>query len=134
MTRAWPVAFGALLLGGCPGGRAGELAGEALRLSEAVRSLRDAPNPDKRPWLERLAETPCTSADLCELRATCLAGYRQHGAAFSRVEALSRTLDASQADQTARSLANAQLELEAAHERVTECARVEAEIRTKYRL
>lgn len=122
-----------LVCAGCQAGRADAVSREASKLSQAVRALRDAPNDQKRPELERLVKTECTAPDLCNLRETCVEGYRQHLRALDRARSVSGILD-TDTQAAARALASAERELGAAHDRVSECARVEAAIRRKYRL
>jgi hypothetical protein len=130
LSRLFIWAAGGLgaLGGACRGGQEDSLSREAVRITSAVRALRDAPNADKVLLVESVANTSCTAADLCSLRATCLDGYRRH------LRALGEAHHAGAAGAPAELLARAERELEAAHELTERCARAEAEVRSKYRL
>jgi hypothetical protein len=121
-------------LGACRGDRDDARSREAVRITSAVRSLRDAPNADKAFLLQALADTSCTVPDLCALRATCLDGYRRHVRALASLGSLRRDPGGGGGGALAGVLAQAERELGAARELVQLCARAEAEVRSKYRL
>jgi hypothetical protein len=129
---AW--AAGVLLaFGACRADRDDALSREAVRITSAVRTLRDAPNADKALPLQSLADTSCTAADLCALRATCLDGYGRHVRALGSLRTIRR--DPGRGGGAAAGLlAQAERELGAARDLVQLCARAEAQVRGKYRL
>jgi hypothetical protein len=124
----WAAAGLGALGGACRGDQADALSREAVRITSAARALRDASSADKALLLESLANTSCTAADLCALRATCLDAYRRH------LRALGEARHAGAAGAPAEAIARAERELEAAHDLAQRCARAEAEVRSKYRL
>jgi hypothetical protein len=104
-----------------------------VRITAAVRALRDVPNEEKVLRLKALADTSCTVAELCALRATCLDGYGRHVSARESLAAARRLLDGNP-DASAALIARAERELAAAREQVKLCALAEAEVRSKYRM
>ncbi len=119
----------------CRGGEADALSREAVRITSAIRSLREAPNAEKAPLLEALAKTNCTAAELCALRATCVEGYRRHTRALTSLAQARRALGADGgAEDAQRLLSQAESELIAAREQVGRCTRDEGQVRRKYGL
>jgi hypothetical protein len=134
LSRRFVWAAGVLVASGaCRGDRDDALSREAVRITSAVRAVRDAPNADKALLLQSLAASSCTAADLCALRATCLDGYRRHVRARGSLGSVRRDL-AGGGGARAGLLAQAERELGAARDLVQLCARAEAQVRSKYRL
>ncbi len=129
-----------LLCGGCPGEAAQQSRGEAGRMAHAVRSLREADNPAKRPLLEALARSKCKEPLVCELQQTCVAAYRSHLDGLDKSDGVRRSLDAVDGGAARRS-AELLTELDAAEELLrnarqgTErCAELEGKLRRRDKL
>ncbi len=121
-------------------------------LAQTVASLRDAPNPEKRPWLQRLEASRCTTPTACRLRDICSQAYRAHDRALEGARAAKHAIqgdtaatgtgalsasqttpEANAVEQSARLVLQAEQSLLQARKATQECAALELQWRNKGR-
>lgn len=112
---------------------------DVARVAEAVRKLRDAPNPAKEPLLKALQSTPCSADDACGLRQTCSDAYSLQARTMEGLSAVRHaTTHASEAEPVpsgaAALLSEVVTNLQKAKIAAQNCADREGELRRKYRL
>lgn len=123
----------------CHGERRQELRAEAGRISEAVRKVREASNPEKAPLRKALEATACSADDTCSLKKSCANAYGLQERALDGLSAVKRaTTGASAAEPVPSSaatlLSEVTAELERAKTLAKSCADLEGELRRKYSL
>jgi hypothetical protein len=120
----------------CHGERDQAIRGEAGKVAEAVRKLREADGAAKRPLLVALQHEACTTEDVCTLRKTCDDAYTLQVTALESVSAV-RHANQDGKDLPADAvtlLGEASAKLAASNSATKTCADAEGELRRKYRL
>jgi hypothetical protein len=114
---------------------------EASALVHAINSLRDAPNPDKRPRLLQLEQLPCSSEELCELKRVCSKAYQRHQRALDSARSLRHALrtdggvkSRASSKRTADLVSDAQRYLKRARFLTRRCTELTGEISRRYDL
>jgi hypothetical protein len=115
------------------------LRAEAGRVAEAVRKLREAPNPEKAPLRKALEATACTADDICGLKKSCADAYALQEHALEGLSAVRHATTGAPAAEPVPSAAAALLSevtasLERAKTLAKTCADREGEMRRKYSL
>jgi len=115
------------------------LRAEAGRVAEAVRKLREAPNPEKAPLRKALEATVCTADDTCGLKKSCAGAYALQERALDGLAAVRHaTSGASAAEPLPSSaavlLSEVTASLERAKAQAKGCADLEGTVRRKYSL
>jgi hypothetical protein len=103
---------------------------EAARLARLVEVLREADNTAKGAPLEALEAAPCSAPPVCEMKATCVRGYRQYVDAYEELRRARSRLDAAKPPDLAAieaRLASAQLDIKS-------CTSAEGAVRRAYHL
>jgi hypothetical protein len=133
------IGFFASVSVACHGEREEALRAEAGRVAEAVRKLREAPNPEKAPLRRALEAISCTADDTCGLKKSCSDAYALQERALDGLGAVRHaTAGASAAEPVPNPavtlLSEVTAGLERAKERAKECADLEGTVRRKYSL
>jgi hypothetical protein len=123
----------------CHGEREEALRAEAGRVAEAVRKLREAPNPAKPPLRKALDATSCTTEDTCGLKKSCANAYALQERALEGLAAVRHATTGASAAEPVPSAAAALLSdvtanLERAKTLSKDCADLEGAVRRKYSL
>jgi hypothetical protein len=135
-TRAAAIFLAGALFIGCSGRREQQERAEAGRLGRAIDVLREAPNEGKRPLLRALENEPCSVAELCTLKQTCVEAYTRHLRALDGVQASRRALESREAETDSRRVAElvqtSERELGAARKIGERCAELRGEVQRRY--
>jgi hypothetical protein len=134
-TRAVAIFLAGALFIGCSGRREQQERAEAGRLGRAIDVLREAPNEGKRPLLRALENEPCSVAELCTLKQTCVEAYTRHLRALDGVQASRRALesrDETDSRRVAELVRISELELGAARKIGERCAELRGEVQRRY--
>ena len=136
-TRAAAILIAGVLCVGCSGAREQQRRAEAGRLGRAIDALREAPNPEKRPLLRALESEPCSAAELCALKQTCVDAYARHLNALDGVQASRRALEDREPETDSRRVAElvaaSERELAEARRLGERCAELRGEAQRRYR-
>jgi hypothetical protein len=84
-----------LALAACRGEAARQRTVEALAVSSAIQSLRQAPHDDKMAALGGLRDLPCAHPRACEAKEVCVQAYALHQKAIDATRLLKARLAAS---------------------------------------
>lgn len=133
----WAFALAGLTALACRGEAEEAHRAEAARVARSVQQLRAAPNPAKAPFLAALEAEPCASSDARELKATCVAAYRDLlgalGTARELASALAMDAAAPPAASAAALVEGSEARLARAREGTRRCADLEGALARRYR-
>jgi hypothetical protein len=127
----------ALSLVQCSFGPSAAQKAEAGRLSRAIDELREASNAQKPELFAALQGAACETADLCELKRLCTAGYAQHLSGLdqtARAKALLADGGAEAGVAAIQALDVAKAALSQAEPQIAQCTDAEGAAHRKYKL
>ncbi len=130
------AAFAAFLFcsSACSFGPSASQKAEAGRISRAVDLLREAPNAKKPELFAALEKEPCVTADLCELKRLCLAGYAEHLSGLEQTaNAKAALADGGSDSEVATLLETAKVALSHAEPDIAHCADAQGAAQRKFK-
>lgn len=96
--------------------------------------LRDAPNAQKPELFAALEKEPCETADLCELKRVCVAGYAAHLSGLTQTaNAKAALADGGSDSEVATLLETAKIALSHAEPEIAHCADAQGAAQRKYK-